>query len=196
MLKSLFTILGATAVFVSGEEMKVSVCNLAKMPTSLVGKAEAEASALFRAAGVDVVWASCGAETGPESTDVQSRFIVRLRQDRLRKTWGLVSLDAMGRAHIDLEGEGRTVDVFVGALREFESQHNTGIESLLGCVIVHEIGHLLLGPGHSARGIMQSPWRGSEAKSIAKGGLKFDPSQSRAIAQQLKAINSLAEAKK
>jgi len=53
---------------------------------------------------------------------------------------------------------------------------------LLGCVIAHEIGHLLLGPeGHSTGGIMQSDWGLKDVRQAMTGTLTFTPQQSRRL---------------
>jgi hypothetical protein len=49
--------------------------------------------------------------------------------------------------------------------------------TLLGDVIAHEIGHLLLGSGaHAASGIMKANWRGPESVLVAQGRMLFDKS--------------------
>jgi hypothetical protein len=46
---------------------------------------------------------------------------------------------------------------------------------LLGSVIAHELGHLLLGEhSHSSGGLMQAHWRSEQLKRMEMGNLLFD----------------------
>lgn len=56
---------------------------------------------------------------------------------------------------------------------------------ILGCVIAHETGHLLLGPNsHSPTGIMQSQWERKQLRQAMMGGLLFNPEQADPIRAQ------------
>jgi hypothetical protein len=53
------------------------------------------------------------------------------------------------------------------------------VAAILGCVIAHEIGHLLLGENHhSVDGIMQARWQITQIQQVMKGTLVFSPEQS------------------
>jgi hypothetical protein len=60
---------------------------------------------------------------------------------------------------------------------------------LLGCVIAHELGHLLLNnPGHSASGIMQPSWGARQIQEALNDQLQFTRAQSVAIQIQLRPL--------
>ena len=53
---------------------------------------------------------------------------------------------------------------------------------ILGCVITHELGHLLLGPNsHSGSGVMQPQWGRKQVQQALTGGLLFTDAQSKRI---------------
>ena len=53
---------------------------------------------------------------------------------------------------------------------------------ILGCVIAHEIGHLLLGSNsHSVSGIMQGRWERRQVRQAVTGTLLFTPEQAKLI---------------
>jgi len=185
----IFTLSLATSTLIAAERMNVSVCNMGRIGDSLIAQAETEAANAFRAVGIEVVWAKCGDEVGAQASDSESRFVIRLRSDRPPEAWGPVSLDAMGRAYVLAPGEGRIADVFFKAVREYSDQNSVDLRGLLGYVIVHEIGHLLLGPGHSSRGIMHSPWRGPDRMALERRWLKFTSAQQAEIVRKLRSIN-------
>lgn len=186
---AIYTVLSAVTLL-AAERMNVSVCNLGHLNESLITRAEAEAANAFRSFGIEVVWAKCGDEVGPGATDRESRILIRLRNDRPPQMAGLASLDAMGRAFVLAPGEGRIADVYYKATRIFADEHTADLDALIGYVIVHEIGHLLLGPGHSARGIMHSPWKGRDVMALDRRWLKFSAPQQAEILRRLHALNS------
>jgi hypothetical protein len=49
----------------------------------------------------------------------------------------------------------------------------------LGFVIVHEIGHLLLGNAHSEEGIMRANWTSRDLRRATQGQLRFTAEQVR-----------------
>jgi hypothetical protein len=55
------------------------------------------------------------------------------------------------------------------------------LPTILGCVMAHEIGHLLLGSNHSATGIMKAHWGRKEVRELIKGDLLFTSQQSKLI---------------
>ena len=62
-----------------------------------------------------------------------------------------------------------------------EETHN-----ILGHLLAHELGHLLLARnGHSRRGIMQIPWKAKELKLAAQGRLLFTEGQSKRMGSQV-----------
>ncbi|PYY15245.1 MAG: hypothetical protein DMG60_18205 [Acidobacteria bacterium] len=66
---------------------------------------------------------------------------------------------------------------------------NISLVGVLGHVIAHEIGHLLLGlNSHSTSGIMRGLWEEEELKAVERGRLLFTSQQSRLMRQKLIAI--------
>jgi len=65
---------------------------------------------------------------------------------------------------------------------------------VLGYVLAHEIGHLLLGPGHVEGTIMSAKWDAKVLEAARQRGLTFDRSQRTTIHDQLRAQTMLASA--
>jgi hypothetical protein len=67
----------------------------------------------------------------------------------------------------------------------------TSSSDVLGPAIAHEIGHVLLGSGRSADGIMKSHWSLSDLERLAYRGLQFSAEQCKeirgAVVKQLRA---------
>ena len=174
----------------SAERMNVSICDYGGLPESLIAQAEAEANSVFSSMNVLVVWAKCQAEVGTEEAAHGTRFIIRLRSDRPPLKSGLASLDAMGRAYVSPSGDGYMADVYYKAVEAFAEWHGTVKDELLGYVIAHELGHLLLGVGHSPQGVMRSRWTGRDATAVRQLGLKFTAVEQERIRRNLRSRGS------
>ncbi len=187
-LIAIFTVLSAAPLF-SAERMNVSVCNQGRLPEALVVHAQTEAETVFLSMGVQVVWARCEEEVATEEASRGQRFIIRLRADRPPKTAGQASLDALGRSYVSAPGDGYLADIYYKAVQQLAKVHGTDEDGVLGYVIAHELGHLLLGPGHSPHGIMHAPWDTSDAIAVKQRGLKFTNREQERIRSNLKSHN-------
>jgi len=58
-----------------------------------------------------------------------------------------------------------------------ENSGTIGAGELLGYVITHEIGHLLLGPQHVPHTVMEGQWNAQDLKRMSARGLHFNSSQ-------------------
>jgi len=69
---------------------------------------------------------------------------------------------------------GFVASVFYDNLNVYAWHRGLGLSQLLGHVIAHELGHLLLGSNsHSESGIMRACWRFKELLAAEQGGLSF-----------------------
>jgi len=75
--------------------------------------------------------------------------------------------------------------------RVIQKAKRDGIEfqapTLLGNVIAHEIGHLLLGKnGHATTGIMRSKWQRDQIRAALTGNLRFKDTESTCMLAELR----------
>ena len=91
--------------------------------------------------------------------------------------------NVFGHALLAREGEFSNVaSVFFHRVEQLAAETETAEDVILGHMLAHEAGHLLLGVGsHSKRGIMHIPWREDDLKRAKIGGLTFTPKQARAM---------------
>ena len=145
--------------------------NHAQVPPDALRRAEEEAAAIFVEAGIRPVWIHDNEPdaSGPEHARhmrvlllcpaMTKRKVINDRVDR-----GVLGLAANGSARAYVFTQ-RVINVALEKGRPFEIA--------LGRVIAHEVGHLVLPPGHAASGIMQrSPdlWkRHAETFSASQG---------------------------
>jgi hypothetical protein len=77
-----------------------------------------------------------------------------------------------------LNGYPHIVNVLYGRAEELARDGPASLDQLLGYVMAHEIGHLLLGSApHSSTGIMRAHWGMAELKLISQGSLHFGAGQ-------------------
>ena len=157
-----------------------------------LGAARAEADAIFRAAGIAPVWLHCGLVKGKRQ-DPSDRctsgagsdgIIVRLRRSsRLGESYRL----ALGEAQIDIQAhKGLVATVFADRVAITSDRAGANASGVLGRVIAHEIGHLLIGTNHhSTNGLMRAVWSDLELRRPIGNEWHFSASEARCMRAEI-----------
>jgi hypothetical protein len=107
------------------------------------------------------------------SFDWPTRLAVRIVPRSERST-----SEVFGAAFLSDEGTGCYSDIFYDRATKLHADWNVGLSDLLGNVIAHELGHLLLGSNsHSRAGIMRAHWQSEELNLLSRGNLWFTREQ-------------------
>jgi hypothetical protein len=172
------------------EKITVTLCRLTPIPEAVMTKAKSEVSYLFKPSGIEVSWQGCNEVDTPKGDQPQAWFVVRIRkapaadEARLHEMMGRAYLPA--GSHLSL----RTyyyADVFYSAVVELEkSKSNVDQGQVLGCVIGHELGHLMLGPRHTRESLMAASWGRDEVEAAWQRGLTFSKKDRTEIGRQLR----------
>lgn len=151
---TLFTAGEAPAAQDELKGLVLHVDNYARVPPAVLARAEAEAARVYAAAGVRTTWVHGDDEANARDAGGLHLQVLLLCRE---KTAHKVASD-----HLDVRVLGRaareTARAYVLTPRVIEAALGSGrlFELVLGRVMAHEIGHLLLPRGsHSAQGIMQ-----------------------------------------
>jgi hypothetical protein len=159
--------------------LSISVFNDADVPAVVLGRARDRAMAVFAQAGVELTWLDCGTparrviHAGCAAIAYPTHFSIRLVENSVG-----VAQDAFGQSFQNERGEGNYANVYVGPLASSKALSVVNEGDLLGCVVAHEVGHLLLGVNsHSSRGLMRGFWRAEELYLAANGELMFSASE-------------------
>lgn len=171
----------------AGPHMRVTVCNLRHVPETVVAQAQDDVARTFGSLGVEIVWTACGAAVDLDSAYAGAEFVVRLRLDS-EPAGSSPAVESMGAAFVTPDRLGGLADAYYGVIQAAAvSSCACDPGEMLGRVMAHEIGHLLLGPGHASRGIMSAAW-------ASQGAVGFDAAERAAILAELRAQTARAAA--
>jgi hypothetical protein len=157
----------------------VLIHNYSQASPAVLAGAEREAGRIMGEAGLRAVWLEC--PTGPstadpnvpcqkaaEATDIRLRVLAAPVQKYEDTVFGFTVHPVLATVYYEY------------AVRRAKSDHaEFEIPIILGCVIAHELGHLLLGSnGHSGAGIMRPRWEPRHVRQLMMGTLRFTSEQS------------------
>jgi hypothetical protein len=150
-----------------------------------VARATVEVTRILGAVGVRVHWIAGAAGTNRSDDRFEPVFtihvIVLARTDR-------PDADALplGLAPPATTPCGADIVIFKEHVDEFAHVHGRPIPLILGLVLAHEIGHVLLPkPAHTSVGIMQAPWDQQTMTQAGDPGLQFTAQQGALIRARL-----------
>jgi hypothetical protein len=150
--------------------MTVLSLNNAGVSNTVLRGAQAEAAQIYATAGVTIVWTEPAGIARPASVSRLSMVIL------MDATVGHLarSPKVMGTTPFTSGGPGRTTYVFYERIETFAQTYRIDVSTFLGCVMAHEMGHLLLDRGaHSSAGLMRGKWEQWELNRARAGRLHF-----------------------
>jgi hypothetical protein len=173
-------------------EIHISVYDYVGVPNKLMAAAEAEVHRIFQQAGVEVLWRNCfeGVENiqPPSCHAVGSSYFVLKILPHAMSPQVRDRIDVLGTAALDDKGVGFYGYAFYDQIQQLADARRL-TSALLGHVIAHEIGHLLLqSNSHSITGIMSGRWAGGELRRISEGAMFFMPNESKMMRDRLSTV--------
>jgi len=176
-------LLGAFGTGLGSERSQVVVWifNYARIDNGALARARTEAARILNRAGVEIGWVDCpvtAAEVdfypGCVKLPEPMGLVLRIREGaaatalvRRSSIFGYSLLPNDG-------GFGTYADVYAGGADLLAKGSDSLRAVILGHLMAHELGHLLLGTAsHSVAGLMHIPWSGAELGSAAQGRLLF-----------------------
>jgi hypothetical protein len=169
----------------------VLVYNYVHVSRATLAVAEREANKILGAAGAQVAWIECLDQ--PLTLDAKHLCL---------KGWtaqipGLRFISSSNKFQ-EAEFASTAIPVLSTiyydkiARRAHRDNADAGLPVFLGCIMAHELGHILLSdPVHSATGIMQPQWGHPQIHQALTGNLLFTRQQATRIQAQARFIASL-----
>jgi hypothetical protein len=180
----------------SSPTIRARVNNYTQASDAVLASAEREASRIFEEAGLTVVWLNCPmghsiaiqqdpCNEAPEPTDVILRVLSAPARNEFQHTvFGFAVRPLLASVYYDHV-----------LLRAMSDAAQFEVHFILGAVIAHEIGHLLIDSnGHSNAGVMQASWDRKQIRQAVTGNLFFTAEQARLIQAETEARTKLRSA--
>src|SRR5262245_30256129 len=153
----------------------VVICDLEGVPNVLMSLAQQVAAEVYRDIGIVLDWVDneCRSDEGAFAVNIRSRAMARI----------LVSDLTLGFA----ESGTQDATVLYDRVMRFARRYHINCGVMLGYVIAHELGHLLLPPkSHSAAGVMRAVL---DLRLASERQLRFTPQQGALILDKLTALS-------
>lgn len=188
-----FWIVGCSLLAHAGEataknpQLAVFVMNGTNAPQRNVLAAERNAAGILQHAGVDVRWLNCGAGDVSEAQcrDIERPAAVVRLIPHARSFGG----EVFGVSFVNGDA-GTYADLFFEPIEQLHKENkDISLATILGDVLAHELGHLLLGSNaHSEDGIMQAHWTKDQLRRGEMGRMRFSEHQALRIRSRVAAL--------
>lgn len=169
----------------------VWVYNYAQVPRGLLRKGKSEASRVLDTAGIETVWVDCrtSQRRSPSAYQAgQTNCSGELPGNALVLRILPRSTPASSAFPAPIFGFADSTwlaSVLYGRIEDFAEgvdNDETEIPCILGGVIAHELGHLLLGPdSHADTGVMRAEWDRAQVRQALSGRLHFAPLEAKPV---------------
>jgi hypothetical protein len=172
--------------------IRVRVYNYAHIDRLALHDAKGQAAGIFAKAGVRVAWTVVSQKLGRGRTKADNSdgdFPLRILPAFMAARCNYKT-QALGESVVSPGPQGAlpggTANVFYDHVKEVSTLWDMFPGEILGDAMAHELGHLLLGPGHSREGIMKARWTSRDLELGKLGKLGFST-------EQLKALQRVAQ---
>jgi hypothetical protein len=190
------SIAGRTWAGGSGETITVEVHDYARVPPAPFSAATEEAARVLRQAGIEVQWTlgltpRVGTPAGAEAGELPPLKVEILAP---RHATPVRSTSVLGFTVLPADGSpGVYAGVRYGAVERQLHETTASLAQVLGYVIAHEVGHLLLGTNaHAAWGVMSAQLSGAYFDRAAQGTLLFAPDEAAQLRKGIRSRRALA----
>ncbi len=165
--------------------LRVFILNHVELPHDVAREAQSVASEIFLAAGVKVLWID-----SPRQSTWPRRFWPTVILVSAPPAQARLHEYAMGSVPMNLSKSATIAYVFYARVQDLARQIDITTAVVLGHVMAHEIGHVLLGRGsHSSAEIMRAEWDRQQVEQIGRGWLSFTADQAEAIRARLSTLD-------
>lgn len=181
--------------------IQVNVFNYAEVSNENLEAAKEIASRVLSSAGLTVTW-----EDYPVTLEEMkacercqelpnpTTFTLRLLPDSMVRSWPN-NRHHLAYSVVAPRGEfGKLTGIYASRVENVARREHFPLELVLGHVIAHEVGHLLLGPdSHSRHGVMRFPVNRDYLHLASKRQLRFTPRQARSIELDVRSLGATLE---
>ena len=167
--------------------LPVTVFDYANIPPQWLRLAKEEMSRIYGDIGVAITWQDA-------DSDARTGLIVLILQES-QSIKERIPPSVMGYSSGTADEGGRVAYVLYTRMDEFRLEQVPAIHraNLLGYLMAHEVGHLLLPvQSHSPTGIMRAQWSRTDLELAQQGRLRFTRDQAQSIRSKVAIISRAA----
>jgi hypothetical protein len=152
----------------------------------LLNRAQKRVAVVLSHSGIEVLWRSCGeaspADANCNATPGANEAVIRFLAGPSTET-----PDSCGVALVPRQGHGHFISLFVDCVHVAADRLSVAEDVVLGGVLAHEIGHLLLGTNsHGSIGLMQAQPRPIDWQRAAHDALGFTKDETRRLREAVR----------
>ncbi len=179
----------------STQRITVMVYNYALVSSEVLAQTETEAARIYHRGSIEIQWLDCPLSANDsarfpacQGTAGATRLALRILPQSMAESLRQVQ-DSYGFALYPEDGSFAILaNIFARDAEQLAQRRGMRHGVILGHLLAHEMGHLLLGAGsHSRHGIMCFPWRARELETIAQGLMMFTPEDLQKIRSNISA---------
>jgi hypothetical protein len=172
----------------SAQTLVVDLYDYADLPAKEIERLTETVDLIFEHSDIQMIWQNCRGTTAVVSacgTELQvTEIAVRILPGGPRSSDDFRTLH-LGSSIVAAEG-GNYASVFVPAVRAQAAGFGVSFNLLLSYAVAHEVGHCLLGPGHSYAGLMRSGWNRKDVGEISRLSLRLTKKEARKASARLR----------
>ena len=158
--------------------LEVLIMDEVGVPADTLQHAQREASRIFEAVGIRLVWVSGRMPQAPRYLVIR---VVSKPMSQMSRNPGV-----LGTAASSHENGATTASLFYERIVQESGRLGVDASLLFGHVMAHEMGHLLLpGGSHTPTGLMKAGWDRHQSVLASTGRLTFAPNQASLIRARL-----------
>jgi hypothetical protein len=185
---------GSTPRMLNGDQITIRVHDYAEIKSKVLLQAERSAGDILRESGIDTHWVVCRVDETPSGDAACTRsmtsldLILNLLPRPMAQRSNFRD-DVFGVAMESAEkGFGFYASIFYDNVKDCAAHEHFDLAPLLGHVIAHELGHLLLGTNsHSTTGLMSAFWTRKQLAVVQQRGLALSFADSEHLQRAVRA---------
>jgi predicted aspartyl protease len=168
-------------------QITIRVHDYAEIKSGVLLQAERSAGNILRESGIDTNWVVCrvGETPSPDPACADSMTPLDFVLNLLPRSMAQLSSFRDEEFGVAIESDknlGFYTSIFYSKVKDCATHEHLDLAPLLGHVIAHEIGHLLLGiRSHTDQGLMSASWSSKDLQAVQRKGLSFTSPETKRI---------------
>jgi hypothetical protein len=172
-------------------DVRIRILDYARIADDVIAHAQQRVSDIYKSIGVEMRWQVTVRPLDPSSSFADSltepsEFVLIMLSPRMSRRLK-VAPDALGLAVVPPQGDGHIAYVLFDRVTRVAKAARSDVTDILGMVMAHEIGHLMLPDGsHSDSGLMRADWNIKELRRPLHPAFEFTIPQGETIRRHVR----------